>query len=130
MSSTSNPSSEDDREATVEDWMEVLPPRDQWVETDHNRVYKTYEHNPPFGGNFVTAGKVAAEMAPDWDVVITIQRYISTYDIAYVADWERGLIHIRCYATALINPEYIKDMGEKIKREYSEFNEDSTPNTG
>jgi len=129
MSSTPNSSSELDG-VTVEDWMEMLPPREEWVETDHNRVYKTYEHNPPFGGNFVTAGKVAAELAPDCDVVITTQRHFSTYDIAYVAGWERKLIHVRCYATALINPEYIKDMGKEIKEEYTEFNEDSTPNTG
>ena len=73
---------------------------DEWIDTDHNRVFYRSEGDMWNRGEYALA-KLVANHIPGWTVVITMGPYRG-HDFRHEIHAEDHLIHLDCYSAAMM----------------------------
>lgn len=72
---------------------------EEWVATDHDRVYYKSEADRFGRGEFALA-KFVADHIPGWTVLITMGPY-RTHDLAYEVRLDEQVINLDCYSAGM-----------------------------
>lgn len=94
--------------------------RENWIETDSDRVYY-HSGSDKFGRGEVELATWVADHIPRYDVVITMGPYRMDYDIGYFIYNDEGVIQLDCYSAGFT--VYGDDVGYRKEHPAKEWAE-------